>query len=266
MSFIFFSFLQKVPILATFTTMSCTSIFFTTFVKKKNMNIILIQYQPTIALGLLKGKMGGTVFQSGNNSSIIRNKGYRKGTPSASRSLATARIASLASQWRLLSPADIATWKTASLLWAFTNKFGVTYYGSAYQCFMAYNSWNKIVNNNFSYHAGPPASAVNEAPWQILSLSSSTLSIGWNADPIIPQYAILYATDSISPGRNLNNAKFKFIAVFYMTGNTSADLWANYANVYQPPLHGQQIIFKTLSFNPDYPFPYFPSIFGGIVA
>ena len=224
------------------------------------MEIILIQYQPTIALGLLKGKMGGTVFQQGNITAIIRLKGYRKGAPSPSRAAATAAITQLSTNWKIVVATDLDAWKTAASLYPFVNKFGVTYYASAYQCYIAYNRW--ILATGAPAYLTPvaPVVPINENPFLIGVTSLPNFQLDWAADPGVDQFVFLYATSPCSPGRNSNNPKLKLITFTNMNGATSLPFYDAYVAVFGTPPVGQQIIVKVVTVPKTYGFPYYPTV------
>lgn len=230
------------------------------------MEIILIQYQPTIALGLLKGKMGGTVFQQGNNTAIIRLKGYRKGKPSSVRSLHTQQLAFLSTTWRTIGAAAQASWKPASLLWPFTNKFGVTYFASPYQVFVAYNL--NLLKIQFTIDENPnaPFTPVNPGPVIISSLTTSDIQLSWTNAGSTDDFVAVYASLSMSPGRNTNNAKLAYIASYGYDGSTAINIDAEYFARFPTLQSNQQLILKTVFFNRAYPFLYYPSIVSGIIA
>jgi len=226
----------------------------------------MAQYNPTIALGQLKGKIGSTVFQGGNHTSVIRGRGYRKGSGSASRSLRTAQIVQLSTMWASLTAAQKLAWKGAATTYPFINKFGITYYASAYQCFVAYNSW--LLNAGLAALTSPAAviAPTNEAPFSCTACTVPTITIKWNADPGIHQYIFIYASRPLSQGINMNNPKVKFIQFGDMRGATSINIYNNYHAIYGNFNTGQQVIFKTVCSAPSYGFPYFPSIFNATIT
>jgi hypothetical protein len=230
------------------------------------MKIILIQYQPTIALGLLKGKMGGTVFQQGNNIAVIRMKGYRKGSNSASRAVATSNLQAVSTSWSLLTPTERATWKTLALSYPFINKFGVTYYGSAYQVYQAVNIINLILDIAINTSAPVNAAPTNLSPVVFSTLSNTHFDVQYAGTAGDGTLCMVYATAGMSPGRNLNNPKTRFIGILDCSVASPINMIAQYTAVYGTPLKTQQIIMKTFFIQPSYPFFYFKSVTSAIVA
>jgi len=237
--------------------------FFYTFVKQFNF-IHMAQYNPSIALGQLKGKIGGTVFQGGNNSSIIRNKTYKKGAGSLVRSLATSNIITYAAQWRTLSPADQNSYKTLALTYPFINKFGIIYFGSAYQVFVSINTF-ALRNGLGPYIPAPTAVApTNIAPWLTPTISTVAMVVNWSHAGISGEFIRLYASRTMSAGRNNNHPKLIYIGDYDINGITAIDIISDYKTKVGDTITAQKYIIKGVVYNRVYPYPYYPAIMSGI--
>ena len=224
----------------------------------------MAQYNPTIALGQLKGSIGGTTFQGGNNSSIIRSRTYKRGSNSAIRSVATNNLGSFATLWRGLSPADKAGWGVLATSYTFINKFGRPYFGSAYQVFVSLNTYS--ISLIGIYYARAPTTIIPATPFPIVSLviHGARIITTWTTAPIVNTMAKFYATAPMSAGRNDNHPKLRLISSVDITSLTNLDIATEYTNQFPFPAIGQKVIIKMVVSDFDYPFPYFPQIFSSV--
>jgi len=108
----------------------------------------LVQYGSIITE--IKGKIGGSTFQSCRGGFMLKNKGRnpQSGTGLNWRSAGgiidygeAHRLAfvSTTKNWSKLTDAERATWSSLVGVWQFINKFGNVYNGSPYQIFTACN-------------------------------------------------------------------------------------------------------------------------------
>lgn len=222
----------------------------------------MAQYKPGIALGQLKGSIGSTTFQGGNVSSVIRNKGYKKGSSSSSKSLQTSRLASITSQWKKLNAGERNAWKIAALSWSFIDKFGTPYFGTAYQCYVAYESNLALIGAAYVNTPNIVSPAVNVNPIRVLPLNAIKVVVTPTVALAVSQFYLVFATAACSQGRNTNNAKFRLIAAKDMNATVSYDFITEYKAVFGAPIAGTQIIFKFIQVNPLYPYQYFPFVVG----
>jgi len=189
----------------------------------------------------LKGSIGGQVFQGGNVSKVLRNKGYRKGTSSELRQAACSRLVSQTMRWRSLTAAQRTSWAGVASSWAFLDKFGNTYYGSAYQVFTAYNLGLITI--------GLPVANVPLVPLtgEIVDFiapdwdGSNTLVINWGTITTVEQTVQVFATSGVSPGRNIASGRYKMIG---QEGSNAADQYlagAAYTDAWGTPAVGSQV-------------------------
>lgn len=201
----------------------------------------------------LKGKIAGQVFQKGNNSLVLRNKGYAAGTSSAARSAANRNITTQASRWKSLTSMQVAAWEAVVLSWPFIDKFGNSYIGTAYQVFIAYNS--ALMQLGLSVVDTPGTPGVDQSPGIITASYdlSGALTIGWPNVSILPQYLQFFVSPAMSAGRNNNNVRFKYINV---TDQSLSDEWSDsptYSTYYGIPPVGSKIVVKITCRNPVFP-------------
>jgi len=228
----------------------------------------MAQYNPTIALGQLKGSIGGTTFQGGNNSSIIRNKTYRKGQPSDSRNLATSSIQEFATTWRNLGSADRASWNALAVTYPFLNKFGVVYYASGYQVFVSLNSYARSIGIG-SFTVAPTAFApASMGVFSTNAWDTNTMIINWTITPSVSTYLKIFGVHEFSPGRNLNHLKWKqflYGGAVNAVGTTTIDVDALYSYYFGKRHTGQLCAIRLEVCDPAYPFPYFPTVISQII-
>lgn len=169
----------------------------------------------------MKGKLNGSVLQGSPFGQMIRNNKYSKSGTQTVWDMNKAQLATLASQFRDLSSAQLATWQTQTANYPFIDKFGDSYTPSAFQLYMALNL--RLLDNGLS----KITSAV--APVSITDLTS--VSVGWDGTsglymyfdtyPDTDVYLIAYATGNISANRSVANLPYKHLGaqLAYDTGS-----------------------------------------------
>ena len=226
----------------------------------------MAQYDPTVALGELKGSIGGTTFQGGNNSSIIRQRSYRRGSNTLIRGAATARLGGFATLWRGLSAADKLTWEVLATTYTFYNKFGRPYFGSAYQVYVSLNTYSGNLIGTYYATAPTPVIPLNIMPVTDVVISAARLKVIWTIPSAVNIMAKFYATAPMSAGRNDNNPKLRFIASIDITALSELNIYADYILKFPFSEVGQKIIVKMAVSDFNYPYPYFPQVASGIMA
>lgn len=87
-------------------------------------------YQP------IRGKIQGTVLQTGRNAPVIKSIDNNKGSKLPGFQLSKARLQHAATLWRQLSPADQATWNAARPDFPTVDRYGNPVLSSAYSLFL----------------------------------------------------------------------------------------------------------------------------------
>ena len=214
----------------------------------------------------LKGSVGGQVFQAGNNSLVLRNKGYRKGTSSTARQAANRLISSQASDWRTLSVAQQSAWATAALSWPFVDKFGNTYYGTGYQCFIAYNSARLSILQ--------PAVVTPSAPIAAEAFSISTFAVSVSGGMVFTETAATttvqvvqqFFSAPLSQGVNNNNVRYRNLGQFNTSDGGRPFLTPYYQSIFGSFQVGQKIVMKAVMRVRDYPLVIQTQIMSAIVT
>jgi len=190
----------------------------------------------------LKGKVGGQVFQGGNNSKVLRNQGYKAGNTSSNRRNAINAITSQAATWRSLTDLDRAAWSSITDTWVFTDKFGNTYYGSGYQVFVAWNS--ALINMGFPPVTAPSPPELLEIitfEQQTWSLSGSFI-IEWNTSTADTQIMQVFVSPPLSAGRNNFHKRSKIIATLDASDGHNYDVKSDYQIAYGQPTVGSRVV------------------------
>ena len=226
----------------------------------------MAKYKPSAILGQIKGSIGSTTFQGGNVSSIIRHRGYKRGSSSIARSTQTSLLVQITTVWKTLSSTQQRAWANAALLYPFVDKFGTTYFASGYQCYTAYNNILQQVGIDVVNTPNIVTTPINVGPFDVNTLTSTKVVLEWTGTSPVGLRLMVFATSGVSPGRNLNNAKYRYIGYWDIATLSNYDFFHYYNNVFGAPLTGTQIIFKVFSVAPSYGFKYFPNTFSGIVA
>lgn len=201
----------------------------------------------------LKGKVAGQVFQQGNTSTILRNKGYRKGSTTNLSSESKIRMQSVTQAWRNLDDEDRAAWSAAAENWTFTNKFGVPYQGSGFQVFSAYNN-NRIVMGLAPVTSpGAVTSSLDPGAIGVDSNWPGNFSVAWGNALDTDNRLAIYASNMISPGRNTNNAKLRLVAVASGASTAFWEFSAQYVALYGPMVIGMKVVLKYIMRNNTWP-------------
>ena len=192
----------------------------------------------------LKGSIAGSVFQGGNNSLVLRNKGYRKGTSSLLRTAANAGLIAQATRWRSLTAGQRATWEAMVANWPFIDSFGNSYIGTGYQVFNAYNSalvrmGELVVNTPSIPGVFTPLVGV-DCGWAL----SSSYSVGFGGTTPNSQIINVFASAPMSPGRNTNNLKWKYVSQENSQLTDESNGPGEYVNIFGLPPVGAQVAFR----------------------
>lgn len=206
----------------------------------------MVQVKYGVIITELKGKMGGTVFQAGNNSQIMRSKGYRKGTSSEARQNANRQMVSQAQRWRTLSDSDRANWESNKASWVFYDKFGAPYTGSGYQVFVAYNT---LLLSTGQSTTDTYDGTIN---WETIALGTVEYSlttgiyIGWGSFTSQSQLVQLFMSAPGSQGKSTNNAKYRLIETENSSLVVKFSDTASYESLYGVPVLGSKIAVKVV--------------------
>ena len=214
----------------------------------------------------IKGKVGGQVLQGSNNSKILRNTHQKRNSTSSLLNQSTALLVQVTSQWRNISDANKLLWATGALLWPFTDKFGNTYYASAYQFYTAYNRNRLTINYPVVANPNIVIPAENIAPFTILNCTAVSIRIESTIAPAVAQFWLIYASSGLSTGRNDNNANLKLIKAINMQGLTTLEIITFYTAIFGVPVVGSKIVFQIIQCNPLYPFYYYPTTLSSAVV
>ena len=213
----------------------------------------MAQVQYGVIITELKGAIGGSVFQAGNNTKVFRNKGYRKGKSSTIRQAVVARMVGQTSRWRALSDIQREAWQSARTGWAFTDKYGNSYYGSGYQFFVAFNTAMVSI--------GEPAVDVPNVTveYETIVPTAPTFvfqtELDWNIDTLTTGSQIVqcYASAPMSPGISGDNAKYKYIGQFDSSLADQFNDTTIYRNLFGWAPVGSLVMFKMVIRPATYP-------------
>lgn len=226
----------------------------------------MAQYNPSALTGQIKGSIGSTTFQGGNNSSVIRTKTYKKGKSSQSKTKANNLLTQVVTSWRTLTALEKLNWVAGALLWPFINKFGVSYFASPYQFYCAYNLNLLYISQPIVTSPNIPAVPIFTGPFTLTTLDTTDIVFTPTTLLITNQYSLVFATNAVSPGRNDNNAKFTLIKSINMNGFTTIKCYAEYVAIFGIPKVGTKIIFKIVQVLPTYPYQYYSTVISGMVV
>lgn len=214
----------------------------------------------------LKGKLGGHIFQGGNNAKVIRLRGYTKGSTTTTRSAATSNLQQITSAYRLLTSPQRASWVAAAGNWPFTDKFGNTYFGSGYQMYVAYN--RNLVAIRQATVVSPVAPVSPMALGTIVASASATntLVVGWDNALDGNTTVMCFASPMYPSSVNSNNRRYTFLAIEHTATNTNLFAGTQYVAKYGNLVSGTQIFVKVIVRDNTFPLNNQVTIIPVIVA
>jgi len=96
----------------------------------------------------IKGKLGGHVFQKGNQSRVLKTGGKPRVNKTATVIDKEAMLSELRSSWNALTAAQRLNWGFAAKNFPFKNQFGDTILYGGYQFFLKLNVNRQLVDNS----------------------------------------------------------------------------------------------------------------------
>jgi len=179
----------------------------------------------------LKGKIGGTVFQSGRYGFQARNKPVPIKTASTSQSDVRSAILSVSKAWKTLSAAQRLAFDAIAPSWPAVDAFGNPILLTGYNVFCKTNFWNWLLTGAINSTASLPA-----ALWQPSSLTldiavgTSTFDLYFSPSPISANSnALIYLSSQVSAGRSVPPANMSAITFFSAGTVTPMDLSSLYS-------------------------------------
>jgi hypothetical protein len=185
----------------------------------------------------IKGKIGGTVFQTNRNGYSAKNNtgkghGYVIGDGGVARMKQNLRVATLASAWGTLTPEQRNAWINEATNWTFFNRFGDPYTPSGYELFLHVNL-NLYVAEAISLTE--PATQQEIFPvdrFVIQNNSISNFTVEW-ASPTANKFRILiYGSRQQKQGKSISGQTFKQISSIAANISLPYDLTNDLLNAY----------------------------------
>ncbi|MCC6181048.1 MAG: hypothetical protein IT237_04375 [Bacteroidia bacterium] len=214
----------------------------------------------------IKGKVGGTVFQGGRASPIMKNKSIiqypRGGEVNKTRQTSQSNFGQVTKGWSKLTDGERASWSSLLGVWTFVNKFGETYDGSAYQIYTAANI-NRMLLELSPLTSAPVADSAVDPIFTWANYSISGTFVGSYTNNLADfQYAFMslsqYANATTPPNkiRKISNGALE------LKSPRSYDFKSAVQAIYggNPPL-GSFFYIETWFCKPDYPKAQFKQIF-----
>lgn len=205
----------------------------------------------------IKGKIGGQVFQRGNKAFVLRNKNSKQGRLTNKKSLALISLSQIASSWRNITTADRLAWTTAAASWAFTDKFGGTYYGSGYQCYVAYNRSGRVIDNASVATPNLPASPAYCAVTNVTFTGPSAINVFTSNLTPTGQFLCVYASRVMSKGVTRTNVPMKFLGYVPLNALMLFAYGSQYIAAYGSIKTGGVIAFRFQQRLNAYPYAYY---------
>lgn len=197
----------------------------------------------------IKGKVGGQVLQGGNNSKVLRNKGNAGTTRSIALQTATRNLVTNAKAWKALSGANVSAWNSFAPSWPFIDKYGVTYYSTGYQVYIAYNNARLAMG---LAAASTPVVSDTYQPLGVITaayVAGVSLILNWSEAGAALEMMQVFGTDALSPGQNSNNKRWRLVTTFNTSGlitkNITAAVIASYGSIIAGRIYYVKCVIRT---------------------
>lgn len=148
----------------------------------------------------VKGVLNGSILSHSRLGQTIRNRSSRLGRPSSSWSASRVMLAYVASQWKLLTIAQQASWQAMTASYPYIDKFGNPQTPSGYQLFCTLNVNLLLTNNLVDFTPHLPTAESNIAPLLFDTNAIGGLEINFTpaAGPV--SIIMVYASAPLSQG------------------------------------------------------------------
>jgi hypothetical protein len=185
----------------------------------------------------IKGKIGGTVFQSNRTGYSAKNNSYKrsgrvKGESSVSKGIQKLRVATLASAWGTLTPDVRMNWQSEASNYVFFNGFGDPYTPSGYQLFLHINL------NLLSAQATPLSAPTTKQEifpvdrFEIPNNSIANFTVQWFSPTASKFRILIYGSRQQRQGKSISGQSFKLISSIAANISLPYDLTNDLLNAY----------------------------------
>jgi hypothetical protein len=179
----------------------------------------------------LKGKIGGTVFQSGRYGFQVRNKPTPIRTASRTQSAVRSTILTISKAWRDLTEPQRLAYDAIAPSWPAVDAFGNPMLLTGYNVFCKTNFWSWSLSGLINPTASLPA-----ALWQPSTISLSvaagaaTFDLSFSPSPIDNSSgAVIYLSGQVSAGRSTPPSNMRAMEVYPVATVSPIDLSLLYA-------------------------------------
>lgn len=217
----------------------------------------------------LKGKVGGTVFQGSITGGVMKNKPSFKGLITTDSAIQKRSFTQITSLWKTLTAIQVADWEALRPTWLFTDRFGNSYQGSAFQVFNSYNLNRLYINRSPVTTPGAPIALHNMGVATVVVYQIGLNELAW-ANPLPVNYYYRFEVmQPVSPGvrsthKSWNGCKCNICLIaspWALAQNTPATNYGHYG-VLTP---GMRLNFRIRAYNLNYPAPGPDSIANAII-
>lgn len=217
----------------------------------------------------IKGKIGGTVFQTGRSGGVAKNLNrhvaqQKGGVGQAGDAYEQAKtnFSVVTKSWSKATDVNRSSWSALLGIWTFINKFGDVYNGSAFQIFTACNI-NLRTLELPEITTAPVYNAANDLG---LTFDDFSLAGTWNRTTTnaaaAGQYRVAYFSKPVSPTTPASKAKLQKVSVALVPAPGVFDLKSDYVAWlgYTPPL-GSIFYVRVWTCWEDYPKIQFDTVY-----
>jgi len=182
----------------------------------------------------LKGKIGGTVFQSGRYGFQARNKPQAFRNPSVTQSHIRGVILTISKNWRTLTQAERDSWDAVAPSWPAVDAFGNPMLLTGYNVFCKCNFWRWNLANTIDANGSLP-----ELIWVPTSVTLdiqealAKVEISYAPDPVDNNTTVLvYTAGQVSAGRTSPPSQMAILGTIADGTASPVDFGSDYKQKY----------------------------------
>jgi len=179
----------------------------------------------------LKGKIGGTVFQSGRYGFQARNKPAPNRTASYNQSIVRGSILAVSKAWRDLTESERLAFDAIAPSWPAVDAFGNAMLLTGYNVFCKTNFWNWALSGAINSTASLPSALWSPTSISLsIAVGAATFDLTFAPSPVDTSCeAIIYLSGQVSAGRTAPPSNMRGVGSYPAGTVTPIDLTSLYS-------------------------------------
>lgn len=180
-----------------------------------------------------RGSINGATFSRNSSGAYIRSRVKPVNPNTPAQSQARALFATLSTNFKSLTQADIQTWESARPNFPQVDKLGQTIELTAQQLYMKFNR-NLQATSSIGIDVAPAPTSVPAPALGTVTVDATQFSVAFTPDPLgASELMIISASTCVSAGVNfMGRSGMKQIQVEPGTTASPSDIFASYNSIY----------------------------------